>query len=437
MSALFHQQTSLCFPETLANREQCQTVFSANLSALGQAVDGLRTPTDPALAAVLAQPGHRGDLAQLDELAQDWRRRLDVIWVLGTGGSSLGGRALLALADVGDGPQVRVFDNLDPHTFDGLLAAMNPARTGFLVISKSGGTPETVAQGLVVADAVRRAGVTDITSHFLVICEPGKSSLRIWAEAEGIPVLDHDPDLGGRYSVLSLVGLLPALMAGLDAGAVREGAKQVLDGLLNASDPTKSPALVGAALSVAFQQSNDIGINVLMPYTERLGPFALWHRQLWAESLGKQGKGLTPAHAVGPVDQHSQLQLYLDGPADKFFTLIFQDLKGTGPRVPVSAAIAVGAAYLAGATVGDLVAAEQDATAKTLAAHGRPTRVIKLPRLDEHVLGGLFMHFLLETVLAARLMDVDPFGQPAVEAGKVLARETLAAMAVDNPGAAD
>ncbi len=429
MSARFQQHTGLCFPKGLANRDDGEAAYAANLAALGTALDDLRDPSDPALAAVLSVPGMRGDLAPLESIAAEWRQRFDEIMVLGTGGSSLGGRALMTLADPKPGPRVRFLDNLDPHTFEGFLAGMNSARTGFLVISKSGGTADTIVQALVILDAVHSAGIKNPADRFLAVCEPGKSPLRSWAEAEGIRCLDHDPNLGGRYAVLSLVGLLPAMMAGLDAVAVREGADDVLQGVRNAPSPAEASPVAGAALSVALMQACGIRISVLMPYADRLVPFGLWHRQLWAESLGKRGQGSTPVHALGPVDQHSQLQLYLDGPADKFFTLLFPKVKGTGPRVPEASATAIGVGYLAGATAGDLVAAHQDATAGTLAANGRPTRVIDLPRLDERILGGLFMHFMLETILAAHLLQVNPFGQPAVEAGKVLARETLTELA--------
>ena len=431
MPRLYDHQTSLSFPGGLANRVDGEAAYGANLVALADALVGLRAPKDPALAAVLSLPSRRDDLAGLREIAGVWRQRFDEIVVLGTGGSSLGGRALTALVPDGSRPWVRFSDNLDPYALGALVSEFDPRRTGFVVISKSGATPETVAQALVIENEVRRPEVTDTASHFLAICETGASPIRTWAETEGITVLDHDPALGGRFSVLSLVGLLPALMAGLDAGAVREGANQVLEDVRATSDPGQSPPVAGAALSVALMRACGIAMSVLMPYADRLAPFALWYRQLWAESLGKRGLGSTPVHALGPADQHSQLQLYVDGPADKLFTLLVPALKGTGPRVPPEQAAAIGAGYLGGVTAGDLVAAQLDATARTLAANGRPTRVIELPRLDERALGGLFMHFMLETILAAHLLEVSPFGQPAVEEGKVLAREALTANAVE------
>jgi glucose-6-phosphate isomerase len=239
-------------------------------------------------------------------------------------------------------------------------------------------------------------------------------------------MLDHDPRIGGRYSVLSLVGMLPALLGGLDAEAVRDGAAAVLKPALG-KDGADSPPARGAALSMALA-AQGVRQAVLMPYVDRLDLLALWYRQIWAESLGKAGHGTTPIRALGPVDQHSQLQLYLEGPADKLFTILEAPIAGTGPEIPERRARALGLDYLAGRTIGDLVAAECRATAETLAGNGRPVRRLRLEAVDERTLGGLFMHFILETVIAAGLIGVDPYDQPAVEQGKVLARRYLGEM---------
>jgi glucose-6-phosphate isomerase len=166
-----------------------------------------------------------------------------------------------------------------------------------------------------------------------------------------------------------------------------------------------------------------------MPYVDRLACFGLWFRQLWAESLGKRGQGTTPVNALGTVDQHSQLQLYLDGPRDKMFSVVLLDCAGTGPRVDPALADDRALGYLTGRSVGDLMDAEGRATVETLIRNGRPTRVFRLTALDERVMGALMMHFMLETVIAAHLLGVDPFDQPAVEEGKVLTRQYLAGAA--------
>ena len=162
-----------------------------------------------------------------------------------------------------------------------------------------------------------------------------------------------------------------------------------------------------------------------MPYADALAPFGAWFRQLWAESLGKDGQGTTPITALGAVDQHSQLQLYLGGPPDKMFTVIMGDARDRGPRYSKDDLADKSLEWLAGRTMGDLLDVSQRATADTLARNGRPVRVIKLGPLDEYVLGALLMHFMLETIIAAELWQVDPFDQPAVEEGKILARQYL------------
>jgi len=187
----------------------------------------------------------------------------------------------------------------------------------------------------------------------------------------------------------------------------------------------EAPPALGAALAVAAMRAG-LSQTVLMPYVDRLAEFGLWFRQLWAESLGKDGQGTTPIRALGTVDQHSQLQLYLGGPRDKLFTLITAPSAGVGRRVDRALADDERLGYLAGRSLGDLLDAEARATYETLARNGRPTRLIALDRLDEAGLGALFMHFMLETILTARLIGVDPFDQPAVEEGKVLARRYLA-----------
>ncbi len=361
------------------------------------------------------------DLSALEDIAADWRRRFRRVVLFGVGGSSLGARALAVLA-LGEGPELCVPDNLDPGVMTAVLDPARLADTGFLVVSKSGGTGETLAQALTAVSAVSaHLGADAVAGHFLAISEPGEGALRQLAVSQGIPVIDHDPDIGGRFSVLSLVGLLPAMMLGLDAGAVRAGANAVLAQAMANPD---SPPAVGAAVQVGLQRKG-LGQSVLLAYGDGFGPLTLWYRQIWAESLGKDGQGTTPIDALGPVDQHSQLQLYLQGPQDKQFTVLTVDQAGRGPVIAPDLANSVGQDYLAGRSIGDLVGAMQSATADTLVKNGRPVRRLHTPRLDEFSLGALFMHFMLETLFAADLMGVDPFGQPAVEEGKVLARQYL------------
>ena len=215
-------------------------------------------------------------------------------------------------------------------------------------------------------------------------------------------------------------------MLGLDVVAIRGGAGLALAPVLAKKKAADVPAALGAALSVALAETKGKSIAVLMAYADRLERFTRWYVQLWAESLGKDGKGTTPIAALGPVDQHSQLQLFIAGPRDKLFTVITTDRAGLGPCIDKDLAKLAGEPGLGGKTIGDLVAAQGRATAETLAKNGCPVRTIHVPRIDEESLGELLMHFMLETIIAAQLIGVDAFDQPAVEEGKVLAKRYLA-----------
>ncbi len=425
-----------CFADAIGDGGLESEPYQAALSGTAAALAGLKAARDDASLPLLRLPSALDDLAPLRLVADRFRADFDDVVVLGTGGSSLAGQTICALADRGFGPRpgaprLWFMDNVDPDTFAALVEALDLGRTGFLVISKSGSTAETLTQMLVCMEAASLRVKGDVGRHFTAVTEPGDNVLRRIAKRHGMATLDHDPGVGGRYSALSLVGLLPTMMAGLDAAALRRGAAEVLDQALSGAPPAEIPPAVGAAISVGLSRHRAIGTTVLMPYVDRLADFGLWYRQLWAESLGKDGNGTTPIRAVGTVDQHSQLQLYLAGPADKMFTVVMLDCVGTGARVDANLASDEALGYLSGRTMGDLMDAESRATAETLARNGRPTRLIRIESLDEAVLGGLMMHFMLETIIAAHLLGVDPFDQPAVEEGKVLTRQYLAASRPD------
>jgi glucose-6-phosphate isomerase len=219
--------------------------------------------------------------------------------------------------------------------------------------------------------------------------------------------------------------MLPAIASGLDARAVRAGAASVVAQMLREDSLANFAPAVGAAMNYGLAVEKNINVSIMMPYSGRLQPFSAWYSQLWAESLGKQGKGTAPVTALGPVDQHSQLQLFLDGPQMFLFNLIKTDCKGRGIRINADIAALAGADYLGGNTVGDLVNAQQNAIEQTFRNHKRPIRVFSVDKLDEYAIGSLMMHFILETILMARLLRIDPFDQPAVEMGKILTREYL------------
>ncbi|MSP66985.1 MAG: glucose-6-phosphate isomerase [Alphaproteobacteria bacterium] len=422
-----------CFEDAIGRVGVPRRQFTAQLSRTGAILAELRARHDDGSLPLLRLPARHDDLAAAASVAEHLLKNTTDLFVFGTGGSSLGAQAIAAIAGLTPGlfgrqggARVHFLDNLDPVTLDAAFAACDLRTTRFLVVSKSGTTAETLLQTLAAMGRIQAAGGGKyMKAHFAAITEPGDNPLRRLAGRHGFPVLDHDPLVGGRFSVLSVVGLLPALLLGLDAAALRAGAAEVLAPVLAGAAPETVPAAAGAALAVA---AGGCGISqmVMMPYADRLERFAMWYRQLWAESLGKDGKGTTPIRALGPVDQHSQLQLYLDGPRDKLFTILQPSLRGLGSRIEASVADDPALAPYVGKTIGDLVAVEARATAETLARHGCPVRVIRLEAVAERTLGALFMHFMLETMIAARLLGVDAFDQPAVEEGKVLARRYLA-----------
>lgn len=439
---IYSQDIRNGFADAVGERGLGKAVFDANLRAAEASIARLRAARDDASLPILLLPELTADLDILEPIARRYRS-FDHVVILGTGGSSLGGQALYALVDEGFGPppgtpRLHFIDNVDPHTFESLFRRVDLRRTGFIVISKSGGTAETVAQFIVclaaLADAVGDERVAD---HALVITENTDNPLRRLAENHRLPSLDHDPGVGGRYSVFSLVGILPAMIAGLDPRQIRGGAKQVLDATLGAASAADSEPARGAAWIVGLLESRRLTNSVIMPYVDRLAQFGLWYMQLWAESIGKDGKGTTPIRAMGTRDQHSQLQLYLDGPRDKSFTLVTLDMAASGRPVCTGIACDANLYYLDGRTMGDLLEAEQQATAETLARNGCPTRIFTLPHLDAKGLGALMMHFMLETIIAADLMKVNAFDQPAVEEGKARARQYLADMRASEMADAD
>jgi glucose-6-phosphate isomerase len=406
------------------------------LARAESALDWLRARHADGRLPLLRLPETRSDLETIRDTARQLADRATDVVILGTGGSSLGGQTLAQLAGFavpGVGalrapPQLHFIDNLDPDSFQTLLARLPHATTRFIAISKSGGTAETLMQTIAALSAIQSQGLqTRIPDIFLGITEPAKAGkpngLRDLLGKYRVPMLDHDTGVGGRYSALTNVGLLPAAMLGLDVAAVREGAGLALAPVLAKKPAAQVPAAVGAALSVALSESKSI--SVLMAYCDRLQRFTHWYVQLWAESLGKGGKGTTPVAALGPVDQHSQLQLFIGGPRDKLFTVIMVDGAGSGPRMDGELARLAGEPGFTGKTIGDLVAAEGRATAETLAKNGCPVRTIRISKLDEESLGELIMHFMLETIIAAHLLGIDAFDQPAVEEGKVLAKKYL------------
>lgn len=436
----YGQDIAGCLEAAIGEHGLQPGAFAGWLAKANPILDGLRAEYESGTLPLLRIADDTADIDAAEAALAKISDGADSIIFLGTGGSSLGGQTLAQIAGWGiphtapkpphRRPRIRFYDNLDGGTFSALLASTNFATTRFVVTSKSGGTAETLAQAVATLAAVKSAGLGDkIPSLFLGITEPdapGKTNgLRALFGSLGIPMLEHHTGIGGRFSCLTNVGLLPAMARGLDARAIRAGARSVLQPLLDGKPAADIPFAAGASAMVGLSKERGIRTLVLMPYADRLGKLADWYVQLWAESLGKGGEGTTPVPAVGPVDQHSQLQLFMDGPREIATTIVRVASKGTGPMLDAGMAKTAGLGFLGGKTIGDIVDAQGHAVAEALQKAGRPVRTIDVEKLDERTAGALLMHFMLETIVAGRLLNLDPFDQPAVELAKILTKQRL------------
>ncbi len=392
-------------------------------AAASAALDGLKRLYGNGIP-LLRIPEQRDDLEEITMLADKIRAQSDTVVLVGIGGSSLGAEALTAIAGVGQGCQLHIMDNPDPASFADFQATLNTSTTSWLFVSKSGGTLETLSQVLSVLEWLEsEIGAAGIAERCYAVTEPKDSALTKLAKHYNMPLYEHHPDLGGRWSCISNIGLTPAACTGVDVGAFRDGVNAMLQHTLSADVHVNQPLL--GALYNCRQLAGGRSIRTIMPYIDRLEATASWCRQLISESLGKDGKGITPLAALGTVDQHSMLQLLLDGPDDKFFTVITTDHAGNGVRIPENLAELSGLGYLGGQAIGNVLDAFQQGTIGSLQAYRRPVQTIHLPVVDAFHLGALLMYFMLETVLIAEIIGVDAFDQPAVEDSKVRAKHVL------------
>ena len=368
----------------------------------------------------------------------------DHVLVLGIGGSALGTKALInalrppAWNELSDDarefyPRITVLENVDPVSVAAALRRIDPRRVFVNVISKSGGTAETLAQYLVVRGWLDEAlGQDAAVRHIAFTTDPKKGPLRGIAEREGIAALEVPEAIGGRYSVLTPVGLLPAALTGIDITALVAGAAKAIERAKRPNLLENGPGLY-AALHWAADAWLGARVQVLMPYSDRLKEFAAWYVQLWAESLGKRvdrrgqvvHSGATPLGAIGATDQHSQVQLFMEGPFDKLISFIRIEHPQEDVRIPTREGLPEELAYLSGHTVGELLLNEQEATSAALARMGRMNLTLSLGELNSETMGELIMFFQLATGFAGAWYGVNPFDQPGVELGK---RLTFAAM---------
>lgn len=441
MTAAFTQNIDGCLDGAIGAHGLPRASLDAWLKRVDPHVEALKRDYAEKRLPLLRIAEEAADIAEAAEALKALSVGARTILFFGTGGSGLGGQTLAQLAgwNIPGGadakqrtrPRTRFYDNLDASTLAGGLASLDLETTRFVVTSKSGGTAETLAQAIVALTAVKAAGLeAQIPKMFLGITEPvrhdKKNGLRALFSSLGIPLLEHHTGIGGRFSCLTNVGLMPAMARGLDAAAIRSGAQSVIDALLRSKSAEDFAPAVGAATTIALNKERGITTMVMMPYADRLSRFSAWFVQLWAESLGKGGEGTSPIACLGPLDQHSQLQLFMDGPRSTMMTVLRVASAGAGQRIDAAFAKLAGAEFMAGHTVGDVVSAQAHAVPEALARAGRPVRTIDLVKLDEKTLGALLMHFMIETILAGRLLGVDPFDQPAVELAKILTKERLA-----------
>jgi len=412
---------------------------------------------DAAQAAQAAVEKHRGTgwlgwmdlpynqsaiLERIEKVAASVRKEFDTFVVLGIGGSALGPIAVQQAlnhqrwndlpAEKRGGPKLYVEDNIDPERMTSLLDVIDISRTCFNVITKSGATAETMSQYLIISDLLKKTVGEGWQKHIIATTDTAKGNLIQLSLKEGFELFYIPDSVGGRFSELTPVGLLPAAVCGIDIRAMLEGAA-AMDARCKSGDVWKNPALLEAVLQYIAMEDRHANVQVIMPYADSLKYMADWFCQLWAESLGKNvtrkgmavNLGQTPTKALGVTDQHSQLQLYTEGPYDKVITF----LKVGAFRDEVT--IAHGCedfkdvAFLGGKTLNQLLDAELHGTEYALYRAGRMSQTITLPQVNAYTIGQLIYFFEMATAYAGELLDIDAFNQPGVEESKIASYAVL------------
>ena len=372
-------------------------------------------------------PYQKDAVAEMKQLGNEVRAECDTLVVLGIGGSALGTKTLIGALGPPT-PRVIVADNIDPWSFGSLLDGLDLQRSTFNVISKSGETAETMAQFLVVRDLLlRQLGAVDYVRRIVITTDAVTGALRQVVHDEGFRALSIPAGIGGRFSVLTAVGLFPAAVAGLKIDDLLAGAAWMDERCKNAP-LWSNPAHLLATLLYLADTRHRRNIVVMMPYSDRLTGLAAWFAQLWAESLGKARTldgttahtGQTPVAAVGATDQHSQLQLYAEGPADKVIVLVRVEDHGRELPIPAAYTDLDSIGYLGGTGLGHLLNLEQRATELALVKQQRPVITLTVPQLNAFTLGQLFYLFEVAVVFAGALYRINPLDQPGVQESKRL-----------------
>ncbi|MDI6801219.1 MAG: glucose-6-phosphate isomerase [Thermodesulfovibrionales bacterium] len=364
---------------------------------------------------------YKADVSPVKE-AGKYARGFENFLLLGIGGSALGPRSILeALSpfhNLKKNPRVFIYDNVDPMTLETMLNIIDLKNTGINVITKSGSTAETIASFMIIWQGLKEQA-SKPEDHIIVTTDPEKGNLRKIVRDYNLRSLSIPPGAGGRYSVLSPVGLLLAEVIGMNSEEFLKGAGDMHKVCMN-KDLGSNPALMFASCLYLMQQKKGRSITVIMPYADRLKPFSEWFCQLWAESLGKEGKGLTPYPSVGTTDQHSQLQLWMEGPEDKVVVFLAIEDYGTDIEIPNVFQEMEGLSYLSGHSLGELIKIEQEASEIALTKNRRPNITIRIPEIDAYHIGQMFHFFELATAMTGFLFHINPFNQPGVEEGKNL-----------------
>ena len=407
-----------------ANKNLAKKAFEEVLAGRGKGMMGwteLATTQKEVVADILAT-------------AKNIRKKFDSFVVLGIGGSALGPMALFqALCHLHHNelpkskrkaPKFYVEDNVDPERMKALLDVVDVKKTMFNVITKSGSTSETMTQYLIISDLLKKALGSDYSSHVIATTSETKGNLIKIAKKENFKTFYIPDGVGGRFSELCPVGLLPAAVLGIDIKAFLEGAK-FMDNRCKKADPKKNSALMAALLQYLSMKSGK-NVSVMMPYADSLKLMADWYAQLWGESLGKaidlDGKpafvGQTPVKALGVTDQHSQVQLYTEGPFDKVVTIISVEKFRTVVDISQGCEDIPAVNFLCGHTMNELISAECNATEYALTRSGRLNNRIILPEVNAFTCGQLMYFFMLQTAYTGALLHIDTFNQPGVEEGK-------------------
>jgi glucose-6-phosphate isomerase len=381
-------------------------------------------------------PFDRRTVREIKAYANKHVHAFDNFVVLGIGGSALGNIALqnainhpyynlLSKKPRKGYPRIFILDNIDPEYVMQFLDIITPHRTLFNVISKSGSTAETSAQFLIIADLLRKKLGDRLDKNVVITTDKDKGDLRKIADDYNIHSFEIPHNVGGRFSVLSSVGLLTAAFARINIDKLLLGAADMLK-RCESPELSENPAYLNAIFHYLMDTQKGKMISVMMSYSNALYYWADWYRQLWAESLGKnvdvQGNpvsvGQTPVKALGVTDQHSQVQLYTEGPNDKVFTLLTVGKYRKDIKLPKFQGHYSSLEYLSGNTLSKLFDAEMRATEFALAQRQRPSCKIIFPQIDEYTVGQFIMMYEIQTAFAGRLYNIDAFDQPGVEAGK-------------------